>query len=431
MQKKISLSFVGDVLISRRLPRIASPNGLFAISELMKNQDCRFGNLETTVHRREGYPEMFPGGSYTMADPFCLKDLQELGFNVFNTANNHSMDYSHGGLLATLRHLDDLGIPHCGTGKNLSDATLPAYVECENGRVAFIGVTSSFHDSYAAGPQNQELQGRPGVNPLRHKAVYELDEKNFEDLVRIASITGINSYHDQARKEGYLPETEEFKFGTFNFCKGDSNKVDTTPNTQDLERTIAAILDARYQSDVVVVSIHSHQFKGTDKHNVPDFVRIFAQKCIDAGADIIVCHGPHVMRGVEVYNKGIIFHGLGNFILQHETMSVVAEEQYWKVGTTRQESTGVGGVINTRSKGGKVGLTADSDSWVSFMVTLEWTSESMIANLHPITIKKELNNGLPSLSNDITIIERVAAMSEQWGTTIECNKNLGRIIVQK
>lgn len=354
-KKKINISFVGDVLISRRLPRITPSTELYPIQELFASQDCRFGNLETTVHRREGYPEMFPGGSYTMADPFCLKDLQAFGFNVFNTANNHSMDYSHGGLLATLRHLDELGIPHCGTGKNLSDATLPAYVECENGRVAFIGVTSSFHDSYAAGPQNQDLQGRPGVNPLRHKAVYELDERNFEDLVRIASLTGINSYHDQARKEGYLPQTEEFKFGTFNFCKGDSNKVDTTPNTQDLERTIAAIQDARYQSDVVVVSIHSHQFKGTDKHNVPDFVRIFGQKCIDAGADIVVCHGPHVMRGVEVYNKGIIFHGLGNFILQHETMSVVAEEQYWKVGTTRQDSTGVGGVINTRSKGGKVG----------------------------------------------------------------------------
>ena len=429
--KNIKLAFVGDVLISRRLPKIAPQNGLFAIKELFEVQDCCFGNLETTVHRREGYPEMFPGGSYTMADPFCLKDLQDFGFNVFNTANNHSMDYSHGGLLATLKHLDDWGIPHCGTGKNLSDATLPAFVECENGRVAFIGVTSSFHDSYAAGPQNQDLQGRPGVNPLRHKAVYELDEKNFEDLVRIASLTGINSYHDQARKEGYLPQTEEFKFGTFNFRKGESNKVETTPNTQDLQRTIAAIQDARYQSDLVVVSIHSHQFKGTDKHNVPDFVRIFAQKCVDAGADIIVCHGPHVMRGVEVYNKGIIFHGLGNFILQHETMSVVAEEQYWKVGTTRQQSTGVGGVINTRSKGGKVGLTADPDSWVSFMVTLDWTPVSMIAKLHAITINKEINNGLPTLSDDATILKRVREMSEQWGTKFEFVNSECRIVLKR
>ena len=128
--------------------------------------------METTIHRKEGYPEMFPGGCHAMADPFCLKDLCDLGLNVYNTANNHSMDYGHGGLLATLRYLDELGIPHCGTGRNLSDASLPALMECPNGRLAIVGVTSSFHDSYAAGPQNQDFHGRPGVAPLSHKEVY-------------------------------------------------------------------------------------------------------------------------------------------------------------------------------------------------------------------------------------------------------------------
>ncbi len=217
--KKIKLALCGDVLISRRFPNKYTKE-LLEIRDIFNQQDCTFGNLETTVHNREGYPEMFPGGSYTMASPFCLRDLVNFGFNVFNTANNHSMDYSHGGLLATLKHLNDLGIPHCGTGKNLADASAPAYVECQGGRIAFIGITSSFHDSYAAGPQNQDLQGRPGVNPLRHKTVYELDDKRFDALTEIARLTGINSYHDQARKEGYLPKTEDFKFGSYNFRRG-------------------------------------------------------------------------------------------------------------------------------------------------------------------------------------------------------------------
>ena len=288
MDKHIAISLTGDVLLQRRLPNLTKHNELRAISEILNAQDCRFGNLEMTVHRREGYPEMFPGGVYTIADPFCLRDLQKLGFNVYNTANNHSMDFGHGGLLATLRHLDELGIPHCGTGKNLSDASLPALVECPNGRVAIIGVTSSFHDSYAAGPQNQDLQGRPGVQPLRHKAVYELDKENFDNLTRIAALTGINSYHDQARKEGFLPQEDTFKFGTFNFKKGEINRVETTPNLQDLKRTLDAVKDAKLYNDVVIVSIHSHQFKGTDKFSAPDFIRIFAHECVDAGADIIV-----------------------------------------------------------------------------------------------------------------------------------------------
>lgn len=409
--KHITLSMTGDVLISRRLPSIF-PKGLQEISDILNAQDCRFGNLETTIHRREGYPEMFPGGIHVMADPLCLKDLEKLGFNVYNTANNHSMDYSHGGLLATIRHLDELGIPHCGTGKNLSDAAAPAYFECENGRVAFIGFTSSFHDSYAAGPQNQDLQGRPGVNPLRHKAVYELDAKNFEHLSEIASVTGINSYHDQARKEGYLPQCEEFKFGTYNFRKGSENHAMTTPNDRDLKRAVDAISDARYYADLVVVSVHSHQFMGTDKHFPPEFIKTFCHKCIDAGADIVICHGPHVMRGIEKYGNGIIFHGLGNFIFQHESISVLSEELYRKQGTTRQESTGVGGLMKARGKNGTVGLNADKDAWYSYFVTLEWTPEKLVAVIHPIEIHKELNNGLPFLSHDRTILEKVIALSQ-------------------
>lgn len=346
-----------------------------------------------------------------MADPLCIKDLKDYGFNVVNTANNHSMDYSHGGLLATLRHLDDFGLPHCGTGRNLADASAPCFVECREGRVAFIGVTSSFHDSYAAGPQNQDMQGRPGVAPLRHKAVYELDAQNFNDLVRIASVTGINSYHDQARKEGYLPQTDEFKFGTFNFIQGEENRVVTTPLNVDMDRTVCSIRDAKLQSDVVVVSVHSHQFKGLDKHNTPDFISEFCRNCIDAGADIIVCHGPHVMRGVENYNNGIILCGLGDFILQHETMNVIPEEQYWKEGRTRQNTDGVATLLNIRSKGGTRGLVADRDAWVSYIATISWDGGIKEVVLRPFEIESRNNNGLPYLSSDSSIIDSIERMS--------------------
>ena len=89
-----------------------------------------------------------------------------------------------------------------GSGKNLSEASSPTYFECSNSRIALSGVTSSFHDSYLAGLQNQEIPGRPEA-PLRHEALYERDAKNYEDLKRIAADTGINNYHNQARKEGF------------------------------------------------------------------------------------------------------------------------------------------------------------------------------------------------------------------------------------
>ncbi len=39
----------------------------------------------------------------------------------------------------------------------------------------------------------------------------------------------------------------------------------------------------------------------------------FARAAIDAGADVIIGHHPHVLRGIERYRRGIIFYSLGNF----------------------------------------------------------------------------------------------------------------------
>lgn len=195
--KQIKLIFAGDVMLTRRLPSQYSDD-LRKVSELLKQHDYCFGNLETTVHNRDGYPEAFPGGGHAMSAPATLGDLKSFGFNVFNTANNHSMDYSHGGLLETLRNLNAHDLPYAGTGKNLADASVPAYVECRGGIVAMIGVTTSYHDSYMAGPQNQDMQGRPGVNPFRHNTVYELKDEEFRQLQDIANKIGINAYHDQA-----------------------------------------------------------------------------------------------------------------------------------------------------------------------------------------------------------------------------------------
>lgn len=417
----ITMFLAGDVLITKRIPR--NPQiGFSKLSEFVKRHECCFGNLETTVHRREGYPEAFPGGSYLMSDPYCLDDLKQFGFNLFNTANNHSMDYGHGGLLATLHYLDSRDLLHCGTGKNLSDASMPAFIECKEGRVAFIGVTSSYHDSYAAGPQNQDMLGRPGVSPLRHTAIYELDNVYYSHLVNIAEAVGINNYHNQARKEGYINQSEYFKFGTYNFVKGNQNRLSTIPLEIDVERTRMAIIDAKSQADIVVVSIHSHQFKGTDKHNTPDFISLFSKMCIDAGADIVVGHGPHVMRGIEAYKNGLIFHGLGNFILQHETMSWIPEEQYNKEGLCRQTSSGVGAALNARSLGGKRGLSADKNAWISICVSVVFTDKKISAKIYPIEISKGRSGGLPYLSDDLTILQDLKNLSISEDTHIEIDQ---------
>jgi len=62
---------------------------------------------------------------------------------------------------------------------------------------------------------------------------------------------------------------------------------------------------ARYQH----VTQGPEMFYGEDRGDL----RAFARAMIDAGADLVIGHGPHVMRGMEVYRGRLIAYSLGNF----------------------------------------------------------------------------------------------------------------------
>lgn len=421
----ISICLCGDILLSQRIPPVPY-TGFDELCKLMRSHECRCGNLESTYHDKEGYPSAFPGGHYCMARPECLDDLQRMGFNLVATANNHAMDYSHGGLLATLRHLDERGIAHAGTGANLAEASRAAFYECSSGRVGLIGITSSFHDSYAAGPQNCELQGRPGVAPLRHKAVYELEPRMFAAIQEIAEACMVNANHKWGVDNGFVQENPCVHFGTYDFQRAGENHVRTTPHGEDLQRTVQAIQDARYFCDLIVVSLHSHQFAGLSSEQPTEFARIFCQQCIDAGADIVFCTGPHVLRGIEQYGRGIIFHGLGNFIFQNDEMDYLPEEFYRRRMTTRERETGVGGIGNIMTHGWTRGLPVTKEAWESVLVSAICTPGEIQVTLHPVSMlyrgfPKGLK-GLPVLSRDTAVLHRLQELSGAWGTELRVNE---------
>ncbi len=428
---KLSISLCGDLFISRRFPNNWLEGGtLHAIRDLFHKHDCVFGNLEVPVlNKNEGYPSLFPGGSYGMASPGCLRDLKDMGFNLFNAATNHAMDFGHNGLIKTLDYLSEVDIPVAGIGKNLSEASAPAFCECENGRVALLSVTTSFHDSDAAGPQNQDFIGRPGVSPLRHKAIYELEETDFITLQRIAKETGINAYQNAGIKLGYVIGSENFKFGSFEFKKGDKNTCHTYPRQDDLERTLSVIRDARLQADLVIVSIHSHQVNPLNSNHNAEFVKIFAKKCIEEGASLVVCHGPHSMRGIEIYAGGVIFHGLGNMIFQTDQQAFVPEEFYVKYGSTRQTCDGVGSINMVRSKNNTRGFITSQKEWHSTIVSMTCTDKQYAISFFPVEISKQ--TGLPSLSSNIAILEELKELSKDYGTDLTIEDGVGKIIVLK
>ncbi|MBD2110513.1 CapA family protein [Nodosilinea sp. FACHB-141] len=101
---------------------------------------------------------------------------------------------------------------------------------------------------------------------------------------------------------------------------------------QDIEAAIALVETANAQADVVVVSFHAGK-EGTDatvtrdqdemfySENRGNVVR-FSRAVVDHGADLVLGHGPHVPRAIELYNNKLIAYSLGNF-LGYRSLSTV------------------------------------------------------------------------------------------------------------
>jgi hypothetical protein len=101
----------------------------------------------------------------------------------------------------------------------------------------------------------------------------------------------------------------------------DHNAV--SPNVNDLDEARALVTAAKKKARIVIVSFHGGaegegaqhvlrqtEMMGSEKRgNLP----LFAHTVIDAGADLVLGHGPHVLRGMEMYKDHLIVYSMGNF----------------------------------------------------------------------------------------------------------------------
>ena len=94
-------------------------------------------------------------------------------------------------------------------------------------------------------------------------------------------------------------------------------------NMNNIEAAVEYVKEEVAKADIVIVSFHGggegasrqHVVEGTETflgENRGD-LRKFSRAVIDAGADLVLGHGPHVMRGIEIYNDRLIAYSLGNF----------------------------------------------------------------------------------------------------------------------
>lgn len=416
----------GDAIIQRRIQEGFA--GLQEITPFVKRGDARFFNLETTLNREgECFASQFSGGTYIRTNPEMLEDMKKFGFNMTSFNNNHAMDFSYEGLAKTLEHLNHSGMVHAGVGRNLDEAAAPRYLETPNGRVALIAVNTSFNPAMMAGVQGKRVLGRPGINGIRIEEKVIVSKEELEVVRSLAKKTNINASKEITRKEGYYPEVPEHQveFGTLLFEAGETTEFCQTVNQVDMERVEKAIYEASFQADYTIISVHSHQLSSDKKETPSKFLCDFAHACIDAGANAVVGHGPHLLRPIEIYKDCPIFYSLGDFILQLYSVEFAPEDFYNKYGLTTDAT--MHQLLKQRSKNFTVGLMEDR-RMVQTVVPYWETKNGKITKLELLPLESPLKgnkseNGLPRLATDMEFIDRLAEMSAYSGIRMKVGKD--------
>ncbi|HSM61196.1 MAG TPA: CapA family protein [Longimicrobiales bacterium] len=417
----ISMALAGDAIITRRVS-VFEEGPFTGLVDLVRGATVSIVNLETLFHRFE--PDVIPasqsGGAYMAADPEMAHELAWMGFDMVARANNHSLDYGIGGMEATTRAVAAAGIAQAGVGDNLALARAPAYLETPGGRVALISLASTFADQARAGSQRKDVRGRPGLNPLRHSAEYVVTTEDLADLRRVAATLGM----------GGAQATDRLSFLRAQFRTGAEPGVVTRAHPTDLEEIVAQVRNARRSADWVVVTSHTHE-RGADRFTPPQFLVDFAHAVIDAGADVYFGHGPHVLRGVEIYNGKPIFYSLGNFIFQNETLDFQPADNY--EGWDLPPEALAADFHDRRAERG-TDWSRDVPNWQAIVAVPVFSSGRLSeVTLHPIGLGFGLARpqlGRPTLADPELardIVRQLQELSEPFGTRIDYVDGVGRV----
>jgi poly-gamma-glutamate synthesis protein (capsule biosynthesis protein) len=244
-----------------------------ALVRLLREADITLGNLESSLNDQ---PEARRGFYDFRMPPAFAWELVNLGLTGVTLANNHALDFGPEGLGDCLRALDRANLAHAGAGRTLAEARTPAVMGAQGlaTRFALLAYQRYSEPSRSRDPFAPSLAV---VDPV--VIALEREGGKVEQL------------------EGLL--------------------------AADLRALQEDVVAARRDNHFLVVSFHvhdqSHARAAGFPDRVPDNDRIMYHTAIEAGADVVFAHGPHVLRGIELYRGRPIFYSLGNFIYQYRT----------------------------------------------------------------------------------------------------------------
>ncbi len=425
MHSTFRLLLTGDSILQRRL-QSRTDAGLSPLFDRVRAADVAFTNLEVLANDYRGDPALESGGSHFGAPAWVLDELTEAGIDLFATATNHCLDYSISGLVHSIEAMEARGLSFAGVGRQLEDARRPCYHTHPHGTVAMISVASSFAKGQEAAAARPDLPGRPGLNPLHFETLHEVTEAQLGTLREIADQLGLEAERLQKIKMGFAfapSDPSVFPLNGMNFRSANKAAVRTTASRKDIDAIVRWINEARGLSDVVLVSLHAHE-QGESKEIPAEFIPAFARQMIDAGADLVAGHGPHLLRGMELYKGKPIFYSLGNFIGQNELVPKMPADAYERFRADPDLTPGQ--VYQKRTNNDQGGFPADRRYWESVLPELTYEGGALKGiELIPISLGwKEARHlrGRPRLAGGEegrSILQRFAQLSKPFGTVLD------------
>ncbi|MDJ0959816.1 MAG: CapA family protein [Acidimicrobiia bacterium] len=340
---RIVLHFAGDTMMGRRYQeptradtpvvtttdQTAAQSVVSDVAELFGGADISSLNFESVIGTLPS-SAAYPGKRFLLqSPPSVIAALEALGTDVATLGNNHLNDWQSAGVASTLRYLAEAGIAAPGAGSTDEEARAHAAIDVFGVRVAYLSYTTVTGDFV-----NDSLP-RTGVAPPD-------------------DVAGADAWQWATQPFGFGTAADEVPLSIGEYRPGDvwawfreaertltadqaaaawASMIEVYPELQDwvarrdhggaawfrsaaVDADVAAARDAG--ADLVVVQLHGgFQFAEV----ASQFLTSAAHASIDAGADLVVGHHPHVLQGFEWYRDRLIAYSLGNFVFDQDFLS--------------------------------------------------------------------------------------------------------------
>lgn len=360
----IILTAVGDMIYNEEISHFTEPH-YKNLYRIMRDARLAYGNLEMSLNER---PELQRSTYLFRRGRDFAWEIVKLGINMVSLANNHAFDYGTEGLKDCMRILRTSGITYAGAGMNLAQARAGSSIRVQKTRFALLSFDSSPWVRWTN-------PNEPSIATVRAPRI--------------------------------LLEKEDGK-----------TEAMPAPLKGDVKAMEDAIIVAKRNADIVIVAFHFHWASWSMADGIPNKVpphqTPVIHRAIDAGADIIIGAGPHVLRGIEIYKGKPIFYSIGNFVYHWKTPGKIPPI-IWE----RSDETSSGVIGSDPSlRGIDVREVCDS---VLVRFTIRDKKIHRIELIPVITDDRGPHMGDPRLVNDKRgkeIIDYLQKLSKAYGTKI-------------